>query len=82
MINMPIGRNRKIHILDIYRQMQVNGVGSGNIVLLHKVLNTMFNYAESEDMVRHNYSKGCTKKMEIYNTKREKLMQSEINLIL
>ena len=32
----------------------------------------MFSYAESEDMVRKNYAKGCTKELGIYN-KREAL---------
>ncbi|MDE5781987.1 MAG: hypothetical protein K2I03_11040 [Lachnospiraceae bacterium] len=50
--------------------MQANGVGNGSIILLHKVLNAMFNYAESEDMVRKNYAKGCTKELRIYNNKR------------
>lgn len=48
MANMPIGKIRKTHILDTYQQMQANGVGNGSIILLHKVLNTMFNYAEFE----------------------------------
>lgn len=56
MANMPIGKIRKTHILDTDQQMQVNGVGNGSIILLHKVLNAMFNYAESEDMVRRNYA--------------------------
>lgn len=70
---MPIGKIRKTHILDTYQQMQTNGVGNGSIILLHKVLNAMFNYAESEDMVRRNYTKGCTKESRIYNNKREAL---------
>lgn len=73
MASMPIGKIRKTHILDTYQQMQVNGVGNGSIILLHKVLNAMFNYAESEDMVRKNYAKGCTKELGIYNNKREAL---------
>lgn len=73
MVNMPIGKIRKTHILDTYQQMQANGVGNGSIILLYKVLNAMFNYAESEDMVRRNYVKGCTKEREIYNNKREVL---------
>ena len=50
---------------------QADGVGNGSIILLHKVLNAMFNYAESEDMVRRNYAKGCTRELGIYNNKRE-----------
>lgn len=73
MARMPIGKIRKTHILYTYQQMQANGVGNGSIILLHKVLNAMFNYAESEDMVRKNYAKGCTKELGIYNNKREAL---------
>lgn len=73
MANMPIGKIRKTHILDTYQEMQANGVGNGSIILIHKVLNAMFNYAESEDMVRRNYVKGCTKELGIYTNKRDAL---------
>lgn len=36
--------------------MQANRVGNGGILLLRKVLNVIFCYAESEDMVRRNYT--------------------------
>lgn len=70
---MPIWEIRRTHILDAYQEMQDNGVGNGSIILIHKILNAMFNYAESEDMVRRNYAKGCTKELGIYNRKRESL---------
>ena len=47
MANMPIGKICRTHILDTYQAMQENGAGNGSIILLHKVLNAMFNYAES-----------------------------------
>lgn len=66
MANIPIGKICKTHILDTYHQMQKNGVGNGSIILLHKVLNAIFNYAEFEDMVRRNYAKGYTKELGIW----------------
>ena len=77
MANMPIGKIRRTHILDTYQAMQENGAGNGSIILLHKVLNAMFNYAESEDMVRRNYAKGCTKELGIYSNKRDALTMEQ-----
>ena len=77
MANMPIGKIRRTHVLDTYQAMQENGAGNGSIILLHKVLNAMFNYAESEDMVRRNYAKGCTKELGIYSNKRDALTMEQ-----
>lgn len=79
---MPIDTIRKTHILDAYQEMQENGVGNGSIILIHKVMNAMFNYAESEDMVRRNYVRGCTKELGIYNNKREALTQEQQSNLL
>ena len=73
MAQMPIEKIRRTHILDTYQEMQKNGTGNGSIILIHKVLNAMFNYAESEDMIRRNYARGCTKELGIYNSKRNAL---------
>lgn len=71
MANMLIGKIHRTHILDTYQEMQENGTGNGSRILIHKVLNAMFNYGESEDMVRRNYAKECMKELGIYNNKRD-----------
>lgn len=67
MINMPIGKIHRTHILDIYQE---NGVGNDSNILIHKVLNAMFNYAASEEMIRCNYAKGC-KRTRYFQLRRE-----------
>lgn len=73
--NMQIQAVRKTHILDCYQEMLEDGVGNGSIILMHKVLSAMFNYAVSEDYIRRNYAHGCTKDLGIYNNKRDALTQ-------
>ncbi|MDR2833377.1 MAG: site-specific integrase [Streptococcaceae bacterium] len=73
---------RKSDVLNLYQDLLNNQVGKGSIILMHKVINALLNYAVSEDYIRKNYAKGCTKELEIFNGNRKSLTVEEHNSFL
>lgn len=71
--NMEISLLRRHHFINLYQDMINDGVGNGSIVLLHKNICSILNYAANEDYIRKNYAKGCVKEMGICNNQRDAL---------
>lgn len=80
--NTEIRSLRKHHFIKLYTSMQNDGCGNGTIIFISKIINSLLNYACTEDYIRKNYAKGCMKDLEIFNEEREALTIKEQNTFL